>query len=58
MLGNLNQGKFYIVKKEMARLHIDILGISGQEWENIIQMMIISTIMGKNLLEEIEWSKK
>ena len=28
MLDNLNQGKLYIVKKEMARLHIDILGIS------------------------------
>ena len=45
MLDNLNQGKLYIVKKEMERLHVDILGISGQEWENIIQMMMISILM-------------
>ena len=57
MLGNLNQGKLYIVKKEMARLHINILGISEQEcteMANLIQMTIISTTVGKNPLEEME----
>ena len=53
-----NQGKLEIVKQEMARVNIDILGISenenGLEWVNLIQMTIISTTMGKNPLEEME----
>ena len=46
------QGKLEVVKQEMARVNISILGISeqnGQEWENLIQVTIISTTMGKNL---------
>ena len=54
----MNQGKLDMVKQEMARLNINILGISelqnGQEWENLIQMTIISTIVGRNPLEEME----
>ena len=46
----MNQGKFDVVKKEMARLNIDILGISELKWTgmtNIIQMAIISnTVVG------------
>ena len=46
----MNQGKFDVVKKEMARLNIDILGISELKWTgmtNIIQMSIISnTVVG------------
>ena len=45
----------------MARVNIDILGISELikwtgmgEWVNLIQETIISTSVGKNLLEEME----
>ena len=52
----MNQGKLEVVKQEMARMNIDILGISqnGWEWENLIQMTIIYSIVGKNPLEEME----
>ena len=43
---SMNQGKLEVVKQEMARVNIDILGIS--EWVNLIQMTIISTPVGKN----------
>ena len=51
-------GKLEVVKQEMARVNIDILGISeledGLEWVNLTQMTIISTTVGKNPLEEME----
>ena len=50
----MNQGKLEVVKQEMARVNIDILGINGLEWVNLIQMTITSTNMGKNPLEEME----
>ena len=50
----MNQGKLEVVKQEMARVNIDILGINGLEWVNLIQMTIISTIVGRNPLEELE----
>ena len=43
----MNQGKWEVVTQEMARVNIDILGIS--DWANLIQMTIISTTVGKNL---------
>ena len=46
-----------MVKQEMARLNIGVLGISelnGLEWVNLTQMTIISTTVGKNSLEEVE----
>ena len=54
---SMNQGKLEVVKQEMARASINILGISklnGLEWVNLTQMTIISTAVGKNPLEEIE----
>ena len=51
------QFKLEMVKQEMARVNIDILGISELkwlEWENLIQMIIISTTVGKISLEEME----
>ena len=53
----MKQGKLEVVKQEMARVNINILGISElkwQKWENLIQMTIISTTMVKNPLEEME----
>ena len=46
-----------MVKQEMARVNIDILGIvnqNGQERADLIQMTILSTTEGKNPLEEME----
>ena len=53
----MNQDKLEVVKQEMARVNVDILGISELKWTgwaNLIQMTIISTTMGKNPLEETE----
>ena len=53
----MNLGKLEVVKQEMVRANINILGISelnGQEWSNLIQMTIISTTVGRNLLEKME----
>ena len=54
----MNQGKLEVVKQEMARVNVDILGISelnGLEWVNLTQMTIISTTPGRNPSEEMEW---
>ena len=50
----MNQGKLEVVKQEMARVNVDILGISGLEWVNLTQMTIISTTAGRNPSEEKE----
>ena len=53
----MNQGKLQVVKQEMARVNVDILGISDLKWTGMgefTQMTIISTIVGKNPLEEME----
>ena len=54
---SMNQGKLEVVRQEMARANIDILGISeinGLEWVNLTQMAIISTTVGRNPLEAME----
>ena len=54
---SMNQRKLKVVKQEMARGIIDILGISELKWTgraNLTQMTIISTTVGKNPLEEME----
>ena len=53
----MNQGKLEVVIQEMARVNVDMLGISelnGLEWVNLSQITIISTTVGRNPLEEIE----
>ena len=59
----MNQGKLEVVKQEMAKVNINMLRISqltwlglglGLEWENLIQMTLISTTVGENPLEEME----
>ena len=60
----MNQGKLEVVKQEMARVNVDILGISELKWigwVNLTQMTITSTTVGRNPLEEMEylsWSTK
>ena len=54
---SMNQSKLKMVKQEMGRVNIDILGISEVKWTgkvNLTQMTIISTTVGKNPLEEME----
>ena len=54
----MNQGKLEVVKQKMARVNVDILGISKQKWTgwvNLTQMIIISTTAGRNPSEEMEW---
>ena len=53
----MNQGKLEVVKQEMARVNMDILGISElkwTEWVNLTQVTIVSTTKGKNPSEEME----
>ena len=53
----MNQGKLEVVKQEMARVNIDILGISELKWTAMGKFNsddIISTIAGRNPLEEME----
>ena len=54
----MNQGKLEMVKQEMVRVSIVFLGISELKWTGMgefIQMTIISTTVGKNPLEEMEF---
>ena len=53
----MDQGKVEVVKQEMARVNINILGISELKWIGMgvfTQMTIISTTVGKKPLEEME----
>ena len=53
----MNQGKLEVVRQEMVRVTIHILGITELKWTwmgELIQMTIISTTVGKNPLEEME----
>ena len=52
---SMNQDKLEVVKKEMARVNVDILEISKLKWTgwvNLTQMTIISTTMAR-----IPWKK-
>ena len=54
---SMNQGKLEVVKQEIARVNIYVLGIRELRWTEMAefkQMTIISTTVGKNPLEEIE----
>ena len=54
---SVNQGKLQAVKQEMARVNVNILGISELKWTgmvNLTQMTIISTTVGRNPSEEME----
>ena len=54
---SMNQGNLEVVKQEMAKVNVDILGINELKWTGLgefNQMTIISTTVGKNPLEEME----
>ena len=54
---SMNQGKEEVVKQEMARVNINILGIRKLKWTGVGEFnsdAIISTTVGKNPLEEME----
>ena len=53
----MNQGKLEVVKQEMARVNVNILGISELKWTgmgDLTQMAIISTTAGRDPSEEME----
>ena len=53
----MNQGKFEVIKQEMNRVNINILGISELKWTGMGEFNsdpIISTTVGRNPLEEME----
>ena len=53
----MNQGKLEVVKQDMDKVNVNILGISklnGLEWVNLTQMTIIFTTAGRNPSEEVE----
>ena len=52
----MNQRKLEVVKQEMARVNVDILGISKLKWTgmgDLTQMTVVSTAAGRNLSEEM-----
>ena len=54
----MKQGKLEVVKQEMARVNVDILGISELKWTGMGEFNsddIISTTSGRNPSEEMEW---
>ena len=54
---SMDQDKMKVVKQEMVRVNIDILGISELKWTgwvNLTEMTLISTTVGKNPLQEME----
>ena len=56
-VGSTNQGKLEVVNQVMARVNIDILGISELKWTGMGEFNsddILSTTVGKNPLEEME----
>ena len=53
----MNQGKLEVVKQEMARVNIDILGISELRWTGMGEFNsddFISTAVGRNPLLEMK----
>ena len=54
---SMNQGKLEVVKQEMARVNVDILGISKPKWTGMGEFNSDDHYiyyMGKNPLEEME----
>ena len=60
----MNQGKLEVVKQEMARVNVNILGVSEPKWTGMGEFNSddhMSTTAGRNPSEEMEqpsWSTK
>ena len=53
----MNQGKLEVVKQEMARVNVDILGISKLRWTGMGEFKSDDNhiyYVGRNPLEEVE----
>ena len=53
----MNQGKLEVVKQEMVRVNIDVLGIRELKWTGMGEFNSddhFTTTVGKNPLEEME----
>ena len=50
----MNQGKLEVVKQEMARVNIHILGISELKWTGMGKFNSVSTTVSKNPIVEME----
>ena len=56
-VGSMNQGNLEVFKQQMARVNVDVLGISKLIWTGMDKFNSddhISTTVGKNPLEEME----
>ena len=54
----MSQDKLEVVKREMTRVNIDILGIRELKWTRMGEFNsddIVYTTVGKNPLEKMEW---
>ena len=54
----MNQGKLEVVKREMARVNVDILGISELKWTRMGEFNSDNHYIyywGKNPLEEMDY---
>ena len=51
---SMNQGKLEVVKQEMARVKIDILGISELKWTGMGEFNSDDNYVEKSPLEEVE----
>ena len=56
-VSSMNQGKLEVVKQEMVRVNIDVLGIRELKWTGMGEFNSddhFTTTVGKNPLEEME----
>ena len=50
----MNQGKLEVVKQEMARVNVNILGISEHKWTGMSEFNSDDHSAGRNPSEEME----
>ena len=50
----MNQGKLEVVKQEMARVNVNILGISELKWTGMGEFNSEDQYVGRNPLKEME----